>query len=410
MDVSFFIARRHLFAKKSRGIINLISTISMLVVAFITAAMICVLSAFNGIDELVKDLFANFDTPLTIIPSEGKSFPDSLMTDQAILSIGGVKGVSRVIEEDAWLTYKDHNAVSTVKGVDQNYLALSPIDTMVYDGQFLLEDESFFYAVVGLGVRSELYMPLYDYAPTVMNINAPIRGRKLSRYKENAFNREAINVSGIFSVNAELDAKYVIVPLAFARKLFEMENDISSIEIFLDDEKNADEIQQKLQSILPAGLRIETRYEKNALVYKTNASEKWATFLILLFILLIACFNIIASLTMLIIEKKKDIFTLNSMGIDASGVERIFVYEGVFINLIGALLGLILGLALCFVQMKFGLIGLEGAMVDAYPVSVHGVDVVGILLTVVLVGSVFSATLVRLLVRRFASNAMMKVD
>lgn len=382
----------------------------MLVVAFITAAMICVLSAFNGIDELVKDLFANFDTPLTIIPSEGKSFPDSLMTDQAILSIGGVKGVSRVIEEDAWLTYKDHNAVSTVKGVDQNYLALSPIDTMVYDGQFLLEDESFFYAVVGLGVRSELYMPLYDYAPTVMNINAPIRGRKLSRYKENAFNREAINVSGIFSVNAELDAKYVIVPLAFARKLFEMENDISSIEIFLDDEKNADEIQQKLQSILPAGLRIETRYEKNALVYKTNASEKWATFLILLFILLIACFNIIASLTMLIIEKKKDIFTLNSMGIDASGVERIFVYEGVFINLIGALLGLILGLALCFVQMKFGLIGLEGAMVDAYPVSVHGVDVVGILLTVVLVGSVFSATLVRLLVRRFASNAMMKVD
>ncbi|MBX7050770.1 MAG: ABC transporter permease [Flavobacteriales bacterium] len=410
MDVSFFIARRHLFAKKSRGIINLISTISMLVVAFITAAMICVLSAFNGIDELVKDLFANFDTPLTIIPSEGKSFPDSLMTDQAILSIGGVKGVSRVIEEDAWLTYKDHNAVSTVKGVDQNYLALSPIDTMVYDGQFLLEDESFFYAVVGLGVRSELYMPLYDYAPTVMNINAPIRGRKLSRYKENAFNREAINVSGIFSVNAELDAKYVIVPLAFARKLFEMENDISSIEIFLDDEKNADEIKQKLQSILPAGLRIETRYEKNALVYKTNASEKWATFLILLFILLIACFNIIASLTMLIIEKKKDIFTLNSMGIDASGVERIFVYEGVFINLIGALLGLILGLALCFVQMKFGLIGLEGAMVDAYPVSVHGVDVVGILLTVVLVGSVFSATLVRLLVRRFASNAMMKVD
>lgn len=410
MDVSFFIARRHLFAKKSRGIINLISTISMLVVAFITAAMICVLSAFNGIDELVKDLFANFDTPLTIIPEEGKSFPDSLITDQSIMNLGGIRGVSRIIEEDAWLTYKDHNAVSTVKGVDQNYLALSPIDTMIYDGQFLLEDESFFYAVVGLGVRSELYMPLYDYAPTVMNINAPIRGRKLSRYKENAFNREAINVSGIFSVNAELDAKYVIVPLAFARKLFEMENDVSSIEIFLEDDRNADDIQQKLEAILPEGLKIETRYEKNALVYKTNASEKWATFLILLFILLIACFNIIASLTMLIIEKKKDIFTLNSMGIDASGVERIFVYEGVFINLIGALLGLALGLGLCFAQMKFGLIGLEGAMVDAYPVSIHFVDIIGILLTVVLVGSLFSATLVRLLVRRFASNAMMKVE
>lgn len=380
----------------------------MLVVAFITAAMICVLSAFNGIDELVKNLFANFDTPLTIIPIEGKSFADSLITDESILKIEGVRGVSRVIEEDAWLTYADHNAVATVKGVDQNYLELSPVDSMLYEGRFLLNDGKFNYAVVGLGVRSELYMPLFDYAPTVMNINAPVRGRKLSRYKENAFNREAINVSGIFSVNAELDAKYVIIPLGFARSLFEMENEISSIEIFLDQDDFTEEVEEELKKILPQELRIETRYEKNALVYKTNASEKWATFLILLFILLIACFNIIASLTMLIIEKKKDIFTLNSMGIDASGVERIFVYEGVMINLMGAILGLIMGLGLCFAQMKFGLIGLEGAMVDAYPISVHAQDVVGILLTVVLVGSLFSATLVKLLVRRFANNAMMR--
>jgi lipoprotein-releasing system permease protein len=408
VDISFFIARRHLFAKKSRGIINLISTISMLVVAFITAAMICVLSAFNGIDELVKNLFANFDTPLTIIPIEGKSFADSLITDESILKIEGVRGVSRVIEEDAWLTYADHNAVATVKGVDQNYLELSPVDSMLYEGRFLLNDGKFNYAVVGLGVRSELYMPLFDYAPTVMNINAPVRGRKLSRYKENAFNREAINVSGIFSVNAELDAKYVIIPLGFARSLFEMENEISSIEIFLDQDDITEDVEEELKKILPQELRIETRYEKNALVYKTNASEKWATFLILLFILLIACFNIIASLTMLIIEKKKDIFTLNSMGIDASGVERIFVYEGVMINLMGAILGLIMGLGLCYAQMKFGLIGLEGAMVDAYPISVHAQDVVGILLTVVLVGSLFSATLVKLLVRRFANNAMMR--
>ncbi len=410
MKVSFFIARRHLFAKKSRGIINLISMISMLVVAFITAAMICVMSAFNGIDDLVKSLFSNFDTPLTIVAAEGKMFPDSLITDQVILGVAGVKGLSRVIEEDAWLNYADHNAVATIKGVEKSYLQYSPIDSMIYEGKFLLEDDSFFYAVVGLGVRSELYMPLFDYAPTVMGINAPVRGKKISRHRENAFNRESVNVSGVFSVNAELDSKYVMIPIEFARELFGMEKDISSIEIFLNDDDETERIKSQLQSKLPSSLKITTRFEKNALIYKTNASEKWATFLILLFILLIACFNIIASLTMLIIEKKKDIFTLSSMGANSNSIERIFVYEGLLINFSGAMLGAVIGLGLCFLQKTYGWIAMEGAMVSSYPVSIKWLDVTGILITVVLVGSTFSATLVRLLVRRFASNAMMKVE
>jgi lipoprotein-releasing system permease protein len=384
--------------------------ISMLVVAFITAAMICVMSAFNGIDDLVKDLFSNFDTPLTIVPIEGKVFPDSLVADEMVRSIPGVKGLSRIIEEDAWLNYVDHNAVATIKGVDDDYLTYSPIDSMIYEGKFILEEDSFFFAVVGLGVRSELYMPLFDYAPTVLGINAPIRGKKISRHKENAFNRRAINVSGVFSVNAELDSKFVIVPIDFARELFGMESEISAIEIFLENDDEAESIKEALQSKLPAGLKITTRYEKNALIYKTNASEKWATFLILLFILLIACFNIIASLTMLIIEKKKDIFTLSSMGANLGSIERIFIYEGILINLVGAILGGVIGLGLCFLQKTFGLIAMEGAMVSSYPVSIKWLDVIGIFLTVVVVGSAFSATLVRLLVRRFANNAMMRVE
>jgi lipoprotein-releasing system permease protein len=243
-----------------------------------------------------------------------------------------------------------------------------------------------------------------------MTINAPIRGKKISRNRENAFHREVVNVSGIFSVNAELDAKYVFVPLPFARNLFGMEQEISSVEIFLDNDHDAEKIKSELLTTLSPTLKIETRYEKNALIYKTNASEKWATFLILLFILLIACFNIIASLTMLIIEKKKDIFTLSSMGASNRSIERIFVYEGIFINLTGAVVGMILGLGLCFVQEKFGLIEMEGAMVDAYPVSIKWPDVIGIFLTVITVGSIFSLTLVRMLVRRFASNTMMKVE
>jgi lipoprotein-releasing system permease protein len=388
----------------------MISMISMLVVAFITAAMICVMSAFNGIDDLVKNLFANFDTPLTIVPVEGKVFSDSLITDDKLRAVSGIKAFSRVIEEDAWLSYADHNAVATIKGVDPSYLEYSPIDSMIYEGEFKLEDDSFFYAVVGLGVRSELYMPVVEYAPTVMGINAPVRGRKLSRYKENAFNREAVNVSGVFSVNAELDSRYVMVPIQLARRLFAMDTEVSAIEIFLHDDNDAEVVREELLKILDPSLKIETRYERNALIYKTNESEKWATFLILLFILLIACFNIIASLTMLIIEKKKDIFTLSSMGITTKGIERIFVYEGVLINLVGALTGAAIGLILCFLQMKFGLIRMEGAMVSTYPVTIKWPDVAGILITVIAVGSLFSATLVRMLVRRFASNAMMRVE
>jgi lipoprotein-releasing system permease protein len=404
LSISLFIARRHLFSKKSRGIINIISMISTLVVAFVTAAMIVVLSAFNGIDELVKNLFSNFDTPLTIVPTEGRFFGDSLLTDQTLAHIQGIKGFSRIIEEDAWFNYADRNAVATVKGVQDSYIAYSPLAGMIYEGEMVLRSDSIPFAIVGLGVRSELYMPVGQGMPTIMEINAPVRGRKLSRYKENAFNRRATNVSGVFSVNAELDSKYVLLPLQETRELFEMPNDISSIEIFLHDDNQAEEVKAELEKGLPAGLKVQSRYEKNALIYKTNASEKWATFLILLFILLIACFNIIAALTMLIIEKKRDIFTLISMGATIHEVRRIFILEGIFINLIGAVTGTLLGLGLCLAQQRFGLITMQGAMVDHYPVRVVAGDVFGIFLVVAALGGFFSLLLVRGLMNRFVQH------
>lgn len=404
MGISLFIARRHLFSRKSRGIINVISLISTLVVAFVTAAMIVVLSAFNGIDDLVKKLFSNFDTPLTIVPVEGRFFADSLLTDQALLGIQGIKGISRVIEEDAWLNYADRNAVATIKGVEDSYVALSPLSEMMYEGEMVLRSDSVPFAIVGLGVRSELYMPVGQGLPTIMEINAPVRGRKLSRYKENAFNRRATNVSGVFSVNAELDSKYVLLPLKETRQLFEMPNEVSAIEIFLNQPEDLEGVQNELLNLLPPGLKVQSRFEKNALIYKTNASEKWATFLILLFILLIACFNIIAALTMLIIEKKRDIFTLMSMGATIHEVRRIFILEGIFINLIGAMGGTILGVTLCLVQQRFGLIAMQGAMVDHYPVSVQWQDVLGIWLVVTTMGAMFSLFLVRLLMNRFVKQ------
>lgn len=407
MNVALYIARRHLFARKSKGIINFISGISMVVVAFITAAMITVMSTFNGIDELVKKIFSNVDAPLTILPIEGKHLPDSLIFTDRILAIEGIVGLSKVIEEDVRLSHENRYAIATVKGVESNYADFSPIDTAIVDGEYLLEFDSLSLAVVGSGIQIELDMPLRDYAPTVMEIAAPIRGRRISEYKEEAFNQENILVSGVFAINAELDAKYVIVPLHFARELFGMNDVVSSVDVFTSDEADHNEIRRMLQEQYSGVAKIITREEKNALIYKTNASEKWATFLILLFIFLIGCFNIIASLTMLVIEKKRDIFTLNTLGIDTQGIKRIFIYEGILINLIGASTGTAMGLFLCFAQQRYGLIAMTGGAVESYPVSVQWLDVVGIFVTVLTIGAVFSGVLVRSLVRRFANNSMM---
>jgi lipoprotein-releasing system permease protein len=211
-------------------------------------------------------------------------------------------------------------------------------------------------------------------------------------------------VNGAFSVNAELDARYVFVPLEFAREIFEMDSTVSAIEIVLKNDASASEVREQLTGLIPDTLRIQSRYEKNALIYQTNASEKWATFLILVFILLIACFNISASLTMLIIEKKNDIGILASMGARAQTIRQIFILEGVFINAIGALAGLVIGLVICQLQASYGLIRMEGAMVEFYPVLVKARDVAGIFLTVLTTGSLFSFVLVRALMKRFVDK------
>ncbi|MFY7971694.1 MAG: ABC transporter permease [Flavobacteriales bacterium] len=380
----------------------MISLISMAVVAFVAAAMVCVMSAFSGMENLVKDLFSNFDAPITIVPREGKMFADSLLRDDQLAQLPGVANYSRIIEEDGWLNYGDNNTVATIKGVEPTFQAGMPLDSITYEGKFLLEENNQARAVVGLGVRSELLMPLSENDPTIIYINAPIRGRKLSRYREEAFNKQAIQVSGIFSANAELDMKYVYVPLQYARDLFGMEDQISSIEIHLVEGVTEADAKAQIQALLPAELMVKTRFDKNALIYQTNAYEKWWTFCILLFILMIASFNIIAALTMLIIEKKKDIYILESLGATYPTIRNAFTLQGIFINLAGALIGVFLGLGLCYAQQTFGLITMEGAVVEYYPVLVKAGDVVLIFFTVVAVGTLFCISLTRVLMRRFA--------
>lgn len=402
MNVPYFIARRYLFSKKSKNIINFISAISMVVVAGITMAMVIVLSFFNGIDMLVKDLFSTFSADIVIRPAEGRTLQFTDNQRDEILAVEGVVQISEIIEEDAWVRNEENNTVATIKGVEGHYATMSPIDSMMWYREFKLEDRGINLAVAGLGIYAELDCGFPEDGYDVLTINAPIRGKKLKKDREKSFKSMPINLGAVYSVNAELDVKYVIVPLEFARELFGFEGEVSAVEIQVDDENQLAEIKERVVALGMDNTIVETRFEQNALIFQTTASEKWAVSLILLFILVIAAFNIIASLTMLIIEKKKDIFILQSFGTTKVSVHRVFIYEGIMIYVIGAAAGILLGLLACVIQQQIGVIPLEGSMVEYYPVDIQTPDLIKIVISVMTVGVLFSILLVRYLVRRFA--------
>lgn len=370
--------------------------------------MIIILSAFNGIESLVETLFSRFESDLTVQPLTGKTISTNEVNAIDFLDVEGVVSVTRVIEEDAWLQFTNllgepSNVVATVKGVDTVYAHMTQLDTMLVWGEFELGDTLHPKVIPGLGVLSELGVPLSSPAPQFIQINAPQRGRRLSQFKENAFERHPAQVSGVFSINADLDVRYLMASVNACQKWFGYKNEVSGFEIQLSPEADAEAVQAEIESLLPPNLaQVENRYQRNALVYQTNRSEKWATYLILLFILLIAAFNIVASLTMLILEKKRDIFVLRSMGMSEPSIRRVFMLEGLFIYLIGAFLGLYLGVRVCMAQQSQGIVRLRGAMVEFYPVEMNGWDMLGVLITVLCVGILFSTLLVRGLLKRHA--------
>jgi lipoprotein-releasing system permease protein len=404
VNISFYIARRYLFSKKSKNVINIISLISTVVVAGVTASMVIVLSAFNGIESLVHDLFGSFDADVVVTPEKGRHFNINDYDREAILAIPGVLNLSEVLEEDVWVHFDQQNTVATLKGVETHFAQITTIDSMMFLGDFVLERNNFPLAVVGLGIYAELGARFRGAESDIITLNAPIKGKKLGRDKQAAFNSEPIALGGVYSVNAELDVKYVVTPISFARGLFGSDSICSSIEIDVDDSYDIHSIQSQIVPFLKGNTKVQTKYEKNALVYQTNESEKWATYLIMLFILVIAAFNIVASLTMLIIEKKRDIFILRSVGVSSGGINRIFILEGIMIYFIGTMLGLAIGIGACFVQQQLGIIELPGSMVPQYPVKTLFSDLLRILVSVMAVGMLFSFALVKMLVRRYVGG------
>ncbi|MCD4745443.1 MAG: ABC transporter permease [Bacteroidales bacterium] len=388
MNFPLYIAKRYLLSKKSHNIINIISGISLTGITIGTMALIVVLSVFNGFENLVKSLFNSFNPDLLITVNEGKTFNSNDIPKEKLKSLPGVINYTEVVEENALLKYKSKQYIVTIKGVSSDFEKDNPLDSMIVNGSFTLRNNNQNFALLGYLVAYYLGANLNDFINPI-TVYVPRRHKSAGLNLEQAFNNKVIFPSGFFSVQQEFDSKYVIVPLEFARNLLEYNNELTAIELRLANNADTDNIQEKVKKILGENFSVRNRFQQQELLYKIMKSEKWAIFLILSFILLIATFNVIGSLSMLILDKKKDIAVLWSMGADNKLLKRIFLTEGLLISLFGAISGLVLGGIICWLQQKFSLIQLgsdNSFVVDAYPVKMQILDFVYVFFTVFLIG------------------------
>lgn len=390
MNLPFFIARRYLISKKSHNIINLISGISMVGVALGTAALIIVLSVFNGFESVVVSLFSVFDPDVKITVAEGKTFHQNEIDADKIRAIPGVVKYTDVVEENALLYYKKKQYLATIKGVDSLYQVNSPInDSLLVTGEMRLQHDSLDFAIPGYGIAYFLNLDM-NAPDNLISVYIPKRKGSITGLPQESFMSEFIRPTAIFSVQQDFDDKYMLVPLRFARRMLDYTDEVTSIEIRLAKDADAALIQEKIARIAGPKFKVQNRFQQQEVLYKIMKSEKWAVFLILTFILIVASFNVIGSLTMLILDKQKDIGILRSLGARDATLKRIFFFEGLLISLTGAFSGLLLGLLVCVLQQKFGLVKLQGGgsfIISAYPVKLIATDFVYVFITITLIGT-----------------------
>ena len=386
MNLPFYIARRYLFSKKKHNAINIISGISVCGVALATLALVCTLSVFNGFQDMVAGFFTAFDPELKITIREGKVFEPQGAAFQEVRSLPEIAVWTETLEENAMVQYKDRQAMAIIKGVEDNFEELTFIDSLLYGaGEFILHDSIVDYGVLGVELISELGTGLQFVDP--LQVYAPKRNVRVNMANPSAsFNRDYLFSPGVvFVVNQQkYDARYILTSLSFARNLFNYDTEVSAVELKLKPGADVTAVQRKIARILGDEFVVLDRYEQQADVFRIMEIEKFISYLFLTFIL------VIGSLSMLILDKREDVETLRNLGADDRLIARIFLFEGRLISLFGALSGIVLGLLLCYIQQRFGIISLGGGngsfIVDAYPVSVHVTDVVLIFITVVTVG------------------------
>lgn len=393
MNFPFFIARRYVFSKKSTNAINVISAISVVGVAVGTMALVIVLSVFNGFHDLVASFFTNFDPQIELVPTQGKTAPaDDPLLDK-VRQMPQVSVHTDVLEDQGLAVYGDRQQMVTVMGVDDNFTQLTNIGDILYgDGEFSLQAANLFYAIpgirlaqdMGLGARFEGYLKLY----------APVRRGQITELadpSEGFVVDSLISPGVVFAVNqAKYDRDRVICSIGFARRLFDQDGMLSSLQIRLKPGSDLGAVKKQMREIVGSKYRVLDRFEQQSDTFNIMQIEKVLAYVFLTFILMVACFNIISSLSMLIIDKKADAATLRNLGATDKQIRSIFLFEGRIISAIGAVVGILLGLLLCWLQQEFGLVHMGDSagsfVVNAYPVSVHYDDVAIVFITVLLIG------------------------
>ena len=393
MNFPFFIARRYVLSKKSTNAINVISAISVVGVAVGTMALVIVLSVFNGFHDLVASFFTNFDPQIELVPTQGKTAPaDDPLLDQ-IRKMPEVSVHTDVLEDQGLAVYGDRQQMVTVMGVDDNFTQLTNISDILYgDGEFTLQAANLFYAIpgirlaqdMGLGARFDGYLKLY----------APVRRGQITDLEDpsDGFVVDSLISPGVvFAVNqAKYDRDHIICSIGFARRLFDQDGMLSSLQIRLKPGSDLAAVKKQMREIVGSKYRVLDRFEQQSDTFNIMQIEKVLAYVFLTFILMVACFNIISSLSMLIIDKKADAATLRNLGATDRQIRSIFLFEGRIISAIGAVVGILLGLLLCWLQQEFGLVHMGDSagsfVVNAYPVSVHYDDVAIVFITVLLIG------------------------
>lgn len=403
MRVPLGIAWRYVFSKRKLNVINLLTLISVLGIAISTAAMVIVMSAFNGVEHLVQDMYGASDPDIRITPSSGKTFLTNELGLEKLLGVEGIRAFSPYVEETVIIKHNDLWKLGKLKGIASDYLVGSAIGGAIIDGNAqLTENDGAIVGIAGAGLMAELdaYLQGADGQPESLKVYGLEGSRKLSAQRDQAVNEQIVFVGGVFQVNPKFDTQYLIVPLEAADKILSMNGRYSGIEVNLLEEYDSEEMRDRIAQAVGAGFEVKTRFQQNELIFQTNRTEKKITFLVLIFIFVLSTFNLIAVLAMMILEKKRDILVLRTMGLTSKGVRRIFISQGVIVTWLGALTGIAIGLIICFAQIKTGFVTIGGGVMDAYPIKLEWQDFALIFITVFGSGFLLSVGPVWVLVKR----------
>ena len=403
MNLSLLIARKYFLSKRKKNFINIISMLSIVGIAFSTAALVIVLSVFNGLGGLLRSLYTSFDPELKIELKRGKSFEVTPGVLQSLQQISGVAIVTEVIEDYAYVRYREADMVVTLKGVSNNFLDQHRLDDRLVDGRLVLLEDSVNYAIVGQGVQYALSLSVNEtFTPLQVFYIRNLKSTSVD--PSQLYSRQVIQPGGVFSIEKSYDENYIFVPLTFARDLLNYGNRRTSLEIKTKPEADLEEVQLQIKSLLGESFQVLTNEEQHKDLYRLVKMEKLFTFVALALLILIASINIFFSLMMLALDKKKDISILFALGAHDSLVRSVFLNEGALIALVGASIGLLLGGTICWLQDTFGLVGMgmENAVVSSYPVIMNPLDFLVIAITIIAITALVSFYPARLAARSYS--------